>query len=257
MSFPNGLPDVEVSRRSGRAQILVWAVYVGLPIVFLVLTLAISAAAGSETFNWQAGLVPLGVIVLGWWFRRRSRYRPTRWATAGATTGGVTGFFTVFYTIVLDGPGMLFLPGAVVGGAIGYAIGWYGERTLMHPLVPGLAETPYELTFRMRGRARLAMVLTNSRISLQTSIRIRTAEGDSTSLRARSYPLDSISRVSEVTLTGAERLEYPLPMDKPPLSSSGSALVLQIGGVDWILPHDEAPALAQIVTQRMAAAPAT
>ncbi|NUR25866.1 MAG: hypothetical protein HOV83_08475 [Catenulispora sp.] len=58
---------------------------------------------------------------------------------AGVMTGGVTGLFTVFYTIVLDGPGALFLPGAVVGGLIGCGIGWYGQRILMHPVVPGLA----------------------------------------------------------------------------------------------------------------------
>ncbi|NUS00357.1 MAG: hypothetical protein HOV67_34475, partial [Kribbellaceae bacterium] len=52
---------------------------------------------------------------------------------AGVMTGGVTGLFTVFYTIVLDGPGALFLPGAVVGGLIGCGIGWYGQRILMHP----------------------------------------------------------------------------------------------------------------------------
>ncbi|MEV6986517.1 hypothetical protein AB0M95_35390 [Sphaerisporangium sp. NPDC051017] len=200
------MSSVEVVRRSRQAQGMTWAVYVGIPPAFLVLVLMISAAADSETFNWQAGLIPLGVLVVGWFYRQRSRYRPTRWASAGAMTGGVTGLFTVFYTIVLDGSEVLFLPGAVVGGLIGYGIGWYGERTLMYPITPELADTPYVLTFRMRGGARLRLVLDDRTISLQTSIRIRTAEGDSTSMRATTYLLTAVEGTSDVMLSGAVQL---------------------------------------------------
>lgn len=241
-------------RRSRLAQLVVWVVYVGIPVIFLALTLLISALADSDVFNWQAGLIPLAVILGGWFFRGRSRYRPTRWATAGAMTGGVTGLFTVFYTIVLDGPGVLFLPGAIIGGLIGYGIGWYGARTLLRPAVAELAETPYVLTFTMRRQVKLSLVLDGKNVSLQTSIRIRTADGDSTSVRANWYPLDAVQGVRDVMLSGTERLEYPIAMDKPPVSSPGPALILTVGGADWILPHDEAPVLAQIVNRRISAA---
>ncbi len=204
-------------RRSRRAQLAVWVVYVGIPVIFLALTLLISALADADVFNWQAGVIPLAVILGGWFFR-----------------GAV-------------------LAGAIIGGLIGYGIGWYGARTLLHPAVAELAETPYVLTFTMRGQVKLSLVLDGRKVSLQTSIRIRTADGDSTSVRANWYPLDAVRGVRDVMLSGTERLEYPIAMDKPPVSSPGPALILTVGGADWILPHDEAPVLAQIVNRRIGA----
>jgi hypothetical protein len=243
----------EVARRSRQAQLAVGIVYLGIPLLFLGLILWISAEADSATYNWQAGLLPLGVLVAGWFFRKRSRHKPSRWAGAGMMTGGVTGLFTVFYTIVLDGPGVLFLPGAVVGAIIGSGFGKYGQRVLLHPAVPELAETPYELSFRMRGLTRLRLVIDDSSVSLRESVRVRTAEGDGTSERSKTYPFSAITGLHDVTLSGVERLKYPITLQLAPASTPGPAIILQAQGADWVLPHDDAAVITQIINRRKAA----
>ncbi|WP_132190016.1 MULTISPECIES: hypothetical protein [Kribbella] len=244
----------EVERRSRRAQRVVALVYLGIPLVFLGLVLWIGSSA--DTFNWQIGLVPLALLVIGWFLRQRHRYKPGRWATAGMWMGGITGFFTALATIVLDANWLatLSLPAAIVGAILGVALGRYGQRTLMHPAVPELAESPYELTFRVRGLTRLRLVIRRTDLVLVERVPIRTAEGDSPAEKARTYPLASVTGTYEVSLSGAERLRFPEPLRLAPAGTPGPALILQAKGADWVLPQNEAAAIAQILDRRIATA---
>ena len=242
----------EVERRSRRAQRVVALVYLGIPLVFLGLVLWIGSSADTR----QIALVPLALLVIGWFLRQRHRYKPGRWATAGMWMGGITGFFTALTTIVLDANWLatLFLPAAIVGAILGVALGRYGQRTLMHPGVPELAESPYELTFRVRGLTRLRLVIRRTDLVLVERVPIRTAEGNSPAEKARTYPLTAVTGAYEVSLSGAARLKFPEPLRLAPAGTPGPALILQAKGVDWVLPQNEAAAIAQILDRRIATA---
>ena len=242
----------EVERRSRRAQRVVALVYLGIPLVFLGLVLWIGSSADTR----QIALVPLALLVIGWFLRQRHRYKPGRWATAGMWMGGITGFFTALTTIVLDANWLatLFLPAGIIGAILGVALGRYGQRTLMHPAVPELAESPYELTFRVRGLTRLRLVIRRTDLVLVERVPIRTAEGDSPAEKARTYPLTAVTGAYEVSLSGAERLKFPEPLRLAPAGTPGPALILQAKGVDWVLPQNEAAAIAQILDRRIATA---
>lgn len=250
-----GFPVSSLNARDRQAQFVVSFIYLGIPLIFLGLTLWISAAADSEVYNWQAGLIPLALLAAGWWRRGLSRYKPIRWAWAGITMGGVTALFTSFYTIVLDSGSiaMWFLPAAVVGAIIGAAFARYGFRALMYPAIPELAESQYELTFRMRGLTRLRLSISADQVVLHEQMVRHTADGRQTTERDKPYPLTAVTGVHDVTLSGAERLKYPVTMKLAPRSSPGPALILQVQGDDWVLPHDEAPVIAQIINRRIAA----
>ncbi|GAA1563717.1 hypothetical protein GCM10009789_16050 [Kribbella sancticallisti] len=215
-------------------------VYVGIPLVLLALTVWISA--GAETFNWLAVLLPLAVLIAGWFFRRRSRYKPSRWNGAGALLGAVAGI----YPVALAGSVWLVLPAAIVGAIIGAALGRYGERRLMQPAIAELADTQYELAFRVRGLTTLRLFVDDKSVSLRE--RVRTGAGSVT------YPLEAITGVHDVSVTGAERLRFPMALRLPPAGSPGPALILQAQGTDWVLPQDDAAAIAQILNRRIEAA---
>ena len=83
---------------------------------------------------------------------------------------------------------------------------------------------------------------------------IRTAEGDSPAEKARTYPLTAVTGAYEVSLSGAERLKFPEPLRLAPAGTPGPALILQAKGVDWVLPQNEAAAIAQILDRRIATA---
>jgi hypothetical protein len=246
----------EVGRRSRRAHRVVALVYLGIPLVFLALVLWISASADTDSFNWQAGLLPLGLLVIGWFVRKKHRYKPARWGGSGLWLGAITAFFSSFYTILLDLDWLatLFLPAAVLGGIIGMALGRYAERVLMVPALPELAESPYELSFRLRGLTRVRIVIGASEVTVCETVRVRTAEGPRTNEKGRTYPFADVTGVHDVTLSGAERLRYPITLRTAPASTPGPAVILQAQGADWVLPHNEAPAITQILNRRIAAA---
>ncbi|NEA33253.1 hypothetical protein [Streptomyces sp. SID13031] len=240
--------------RHRQAQLVVSFIYLGIPVIFLGLVLWIGAAGG-DAVDLAGALVPLAVLALGWWRREKSRYQPIRWSRAGSLMGGVTGLFTSYFTVVLDSHPLAgwFVLLAVVGAILGAGFGRYGFRVLMSPAIPELAESQYELSFRMRGLTRLRLSISADQVTLHEQMVLQTVEGDTT-VREKSYPLTAVTGVYAVTLSGAERLKYPVAMKLAPASSPGPALILQAQGQDWVLPQNEAPAIAEILERRIATA---
>ena len=243
----------DLARRSRLAQLLAGLVYLGIPLVFLALTLWISSAEDSETFHWQPALVPLVLLVAGWYFRRRNQYKPGNWSAAGMWMGLITGFFATAYTTVLDGPVALALPAGFAGAIVGVALGKYAERVLMRPAIPELADSPYELTFRVRGLTRLRMVIGDSSVNLRESRTVRTLPNSDQLGNGYTYPFTELKEIHDVSLSGVERLKFPEVLRLAPSSTPGPAVILQAKGGDWVLPQNEAPAVAQILNRRMAA----
>lgn len=250
-----GFAVSSLEARHRQAQLVVAIVYLGIPLVFLGLTLWISAKADSETFNWQAALIPLALLAAGWWRRGKSRYKPASWRWAGYAMGGVTAMFTSFSTIVLDSASlsMWFLPLGLGGAIIGGALAGYGFRQLMSPAIPELAESPYELSFRMRGLTRLRLSISADQVALHELMVVQSAEGGQTTERDKPYPLTAVTGVHAVELSGHERLKYPVTMKLAPASSPGPGLILQARGEDWVLPVNDAPVIAEIINRRIAA----
>ncbi|MDX6264195.1 MAG: hypothetical protein QOH84_5883, partial [Kribbellaceae bacterium] len=134
-------------------------IYIGIPLIFLGLVLWISAASDEGAVKWAAALVPLVVLAVGWWRRGKSRYAPVRWSGAGFLLGGVTALFTTFDVDLLgaDSLALWALPITIIGTIVGSGFGRYGFRVLMSPAIPELADSEYELSFRMRGLTRLRL----------------------------------------------------------------------------------------------------
>jgi hypothetical protein len=238
-----GFAVSSLEARHRQAQRVVAIVYLGIPLVFLGLTLWIS----SETGNWPAALVPLALLAIGWWWRGKSRYQPATWRLAGFVMGGVAAVFTAFHASLA----LWFLPIGIAGAILGVALAGYGFRQLMSPAIPELADSPYELTFRMRGLTRLRLSIGTDQVTLHELMVAQSAEGREKIERDKSYPLTAVTGVHAVELSGHERLKYPVTMKLAPASSPGPALILQAQGDDWVLPHNEAPAIAEILNHRI------
>ncbi|GAA0582215.1 hypothetical protein HPO96_08480 [Kribbella sandramycini] len=245
----------DAAARSRRAQLVVWGVYVGIPVLFLIATVTINLSADQALVDWKSVLIPVAAIAGGWLFRERSRWKPDRWASVGAITGSTAALFGVFSTIVIGGPALFCVPAAVIGGVIGFLIGRWGEHQLLRPAVAGLGDTPYELNFRIRGINRLRLTVGDTSVTLRATVRARSADGDNTRENIQDVPL-SVLKVWDTTLAGGEELEYPIRLDRTPVSTPGPALVVQTLATEWILPHDEAVVLAEILNRRIAAAAA-
>lgn len=230
-------------------------VYVGIPLIFLGLVLWITAASDEGAVKWVGALVPLAALTIGWWRRGKSRYIPARWPRAGSLLGGVTALFTAFDVDVLgaDSLALWSLPITIVGTILGSGFGRYAFRVLMMPAIPELADSEYELSFRMRGLTRLRLSVGADQVTLHEQMVLQTVDGETT-VREKSYPLTAVTGVHAVTLSGAERLRYPVAMKLAPASSPGPALILQAQGQDWVLPQNEAPAIAEILERRIATA---
>ena len=230
-------------------------IYVGIPLIFLGLVLWISAASDEGAVKWAAALVPVAVLAVGWWRRGKSRYKPVRWPRAGFLIGGVTALFTAFDAKLLGADGLTAwsLPITIGGAIVGTGFGRYGFRALMIPAIPELADSEYELSFQMRGLTRLRLSVGADQVTLHEQMVLQTVDGE-TSVREKSYPLTAVTGVHAVTLSGAERLRYPVAMKLAPASSPGPALILQAQGQDWVLPQNEAPAIAEILERRIATA---
>ncbi|MFI5710371.1 hypothetical protein [Kribbella sp. NPDC051620] len=241
--------------RHRQAQRVVSFTYVGIPVIFLGLVLWITATVDGGAVKWAAALVPLAVLAAGWWRRGKSRYMPVRWPRAGSLVGGVTALFSAFEADVLSAGSLALwaLPITIVGTIVGSGFGRYGFRVLMMPAIAELADSEYELSFRMRGLTRLRLSVDAERVTLHEQMVLQTVDGQST-VREKSYPLTAVTGVHAVTLSGSERLKYPVAMKLAPASSPGPALILQAQGEDWVLPQNEAPAIAEILERRIATA---
>jgi hypothetical protein len=241
--------------RHRQAQLVVSLVYVGIPVFFLGLVLWISAASDQGAAKWAAALVPLALLAAGWWLRGKSRYKPARWPRAGFLIGGVTALFTAFDAMLLGADGLTAwsLPITIAGAIVGTGFGRYGFRALMMPAIAELADSEYELSFRMRGLTRLRLSVGVDQVTLHEQMVLQTVDGQTT-VREKSYPLTAVTGVHAVSLTGSERLRYPVAMKLAPASSPGPALILQAQGEDWVLPQNEAPAIAELLERRIATA---
>lgn len=251
-----GFPVSSLEARHRQAQRVVSFIYVGIPVIFLGLVVWITAADGTEAYDWAVALVPLALLAGGWWRRGKSRYLPTRWPSAGALMGGVTAMFSPYFAMMLatGKAAFWFVPLGIAGAILGIGFGGYGFRALMSPAIPELAESPYELSFRIRGWTRLRLSIGADQVALHEQMVVQSAEGRDTTVRSKAYPFSAITGVYDVTLSGSERLKYPVTMKLPPTGTPGPALILQTQGEDWVLPQNEAPAIAQILSRRIAAA---
>jgi hypothetical protein len=248
-----GVSSLEARQR--QAQLVVSIVYIGIPLIFLGLVLWICAASDEGAVKWAAALVPLALIAAGWRWRGKNRYRPAQWPRAGWLIGGGVALVTSLVATVLgNGPSAIWaLPIAVGGAVLGAGFGGYGFRVLMMPAIPELADSEYELSFRMRGLTRLRLSVGADQVTLHEQMVLQTLDGQTT-VREKSYPLTALTGVHAVTLSGSERLKYPVAMKLAPASSPGPALILQAQGEDWVLPQNEAPAVAEILERRLATA---
>jgi hypothetical protein len=231
----------ELARRHRKVQLVVGLIYLGIP----ALTLAVSL----WTASWTGAVLPALLLVLGALLFTRQRFRPQRWRMTGALFGAVAG---VYLTLVPDNFGLLFILLALlvswwIGAGVGVALAAYAERTLLVPVDPELASTPYELAFRLRGLWGTTLVLGSESVSIHTIPRkLRGANPED--LR-RTYPFTKVTGVHEVSLTGSERLRFPIPVTA--VHTAGPAVILQAGGDDWVLPTNLAATITQLLQHRV------
>jgi hypothetical protein len=241
-------PAREVDRRHRRAQVRVALVYLGIPLLFLAVTVWIAAA--QTPFAWAAVVFPVALLALGWFLRGRQRYQPGRWVAIGALFGGVSVLSTGIFSIALD-TGWLpaaLIPGSLLGVVLGVILGVSAQRAIMAPLLPELAATQYELALPLRGMPLLTLVVGTSSVSVRSRLVRSAGEGQ------RTYPLDEVTGVFPASLTGSERLKFPIALPAAPVASAGPALILQARGEDWVLPLGPADAVAEFLNRRVATA---
>lgn len=245
-------PARAVDKQHRRAQLRVALVYVGLPLVFLAVTVWI--ASTQSPFAWPAVVFPVALLVLGWVLRGRQRYRPGRWVAVGAWFGGVSVLYTGFFSIVLDVPWLpaTLIPCSVLGVLLGAILGFSAQRAIMAPLLPGLAGTEYELMLSLRGVLLTTLEIGTSTVTIRARFFANPPGGRDAA--RRTYPLSEVTGVFPASLTGSERLKFPIALPMKPVGSAGPALILQARGEDWVLPLGAADAVAEFLNRRVAAA---
>lgn len=249
-----------IQQRLRRATPLALCVYVGLPVLFLLAVTGIGAAYAlsgpDRPFNWPALLFPVVAIVIGLMAWRGQRTHPASWPEAGQWFGAITAAVSAFYTIVLDAGwlAVLFLPAGLVGWFAGRGLGKLAYDALLRPPVPELAETPYPLSFAIRGRKRMTLAVSQTDAGILEQVSVRTAEGSDWVSRGSTYPLSALADLRPVMLTGTEVLRYPPVIENGPVSSPGPALAFRTpDGVEWVLPLEDDPGVvAQILSRRAA-----
>lgn len=118
-------------------------------------------------------------------------------------------------------------------------------------MIPELADSPYELTFRVRGLTRLRLVIGDSSVNLRESRTTRTMPNSDQVTAGYTYPFTELTAVHEVSLSGVERLKFPEALRLAPASSPGPALILQAKSGDWVLPLNDAAAVAEILNRKI------
>ncbi|WP_166678453.1 cytochrome d ubiquinol oxidase subunit II [Kribbella voronezhensis] len=244
-----------VARQHRRAQALVSVVYLGLPLAFLVVTVVI--AVTRSPFDWPAVVFPTLLLALGWFLRRRQRYQVGRWTTVGAWFGGLAVLYVGFFSLVFDVRWLAaaILPAALVCAFLGALLGRAGQRALMVPLRPELAGTQYELVLPLRGVLLTTLEIGTSSVTVRARF-FGNPPGGREAAR-RTYELSEVTGVFAASLSGSERLKFPIALPVKVVGSAGPALILQARGEDWVLPLGAADAVADFLNGRVSAAKPT
>jgi len=87
----------------------------------------------------------------------------------------------------------LFLPAALVGAILGVGLARYAVRVLLVPLIPELADTPYELIFRLRGLRLTTLTIGSTSVTIRGPVVLRTKSGQTPQDLGRTYPLSEIA----------------------------------------------------------------
>jgi hypothetical protein len=232
-----------VESRHRRVQRAVAVTYVGIPVLLLVVVGVI--AAGGPVAAWVGCVVPVVMLVAGLVLRRRHRYLPRWWTAVGGLFGGVAGLMVTLFPLAVGvwWPAILALPALIVGVVGGLALARAANRALLVPFVPELASTPYELVFRLRGIPLAAVLVGADSVTIQSHPLPRSEH------QLRTYPLSTVTGTYEFTLSGAERLKFPIAVTHA-AATQGPAVILQANGEDWVLPTNQASTLIDVLTTR-------
>ncbi|MFF0266147.1 hypothetical protein [Kribbella sp. NPDC004536] len=224
-------------------QRIVTAAYLGIPVLLLVVVAAIAVTGPAAA--WIGCVVPLGMLALGFVLRRRHRYQPRWWVGVAGLFGGLTGLMVTLFPLAVGvwWPAVLALPALIVGIFAGLALARAAERALLVPFVPELASTPYELVFRLRGIPLAAVLVGADDVTIQSHPVPRSEH------QTRSYPLTAITGSHEFSLSGVERLKFPIAITRA-AATPGPAVILQANGEDWVLPTNQASTLIDVLTVR-------
>ncbi|HEY4571252.1 MAG TPA: hypothetical protein VIH10_17405 [Kribbella sp.] len=233
----------EVERRHRRVQRVVAVMYLGIPVLLLIVV-ALIASTGPAV-AWIGCVVPVAMLVVGWVLRRRQRYQPRWWVGVGGLFGGVTGLMVTLFPLVAGvwWPVILALPALILGIVGGLALARYADRVLLVPFVPELAGTPYELVFRLRGIPLAAVLVGADSVTIQSHPVPRSEQ------QFRTYPLTQVTGLYEFSLAGMERLKFPIHVTHA-VPSEGPAVILQANGEDWVLPTNQSTTLIDVLTAR-------
>jgi hypothetical protein len=245
----------EVTRQHRRAQRLVALVYLGIPLVFLVATVLI--ASSQSPFAWPAVVFPVVLVLFGWFLWRRQRFQIGRWTSVGAWFGLVSTLYVGFYSLVFDQwwLGAVIALASLAGAFFGALLGQAAQRSLLSPLRPGLAATQYELLLSVRGVLLTTLEVGTSSVTIRA--RFFTNPPGGREAARRTYQLSEVTGVFPASLTGSERLKFPIALPAKPAGSAGPALILQARGEDWVLPLAAADTVAEFLNARVAAAKLT
>lgn len=232
-----------VESRHRRAQRLVALAYLGIPVVLLVVVAVIAATGPAAA--WIGCVVPVAMLVLGFVLRRRHRYTPRWWLGVAGLFGGLAGLTVTLFPLAVGvwWPAILALPGLIVGIVGGLALARAADRALLVPFDPELAGTPYELVFRLRGIPLAAVLVGTDSVTVQSHPVPRSEQ------QLRTYPLSAITATHEFSLSGAERLRFPIAITHA-VASEGPAVILQANGEDWVLPTNQAGTLIDVLAER-------
>ncbi|WP_344160933.1 hypothetical protein [Kribbella yunnanensis] len=232
----------EVELRHRRVQRVVGIVYVGIPVVLLAIVAWVSSRGPAAA--WIGCVVPVAMLGLGLFLLPKHRYLPRWWAGVGGMFGALTGLVASLYPLVIGvwWPAILALPAAIVGLLIGLLLARRANLALLVPVVPELAESPYELVFQLRGTPLATVLLGADSVEIRSS---PTARGEE---QIRRYPLSAITGTFDATLSGAERLKFPIALTV--VGTPGPAVILQASGDDWVLPTNQAAILIELLDRR-------
>ncbi|GAA1568518.1 hypothetical protein GCM10009804_26230 [Kribbella hippodromi] len=228
-------------------QRVVAVTYVGIPVGLLVVVALI--AASGPVAAWAGCVVPLAMLVAGVVLLRRHRYQPRWWNAVAGLFGGAAGLMITLFPLAVGvwWPAVLALPGLIAGIVAGLALARLADRTLLVPFVPELAETPYELVFRLRGIPLAAVLVGADNVTIQAHPVPRSEH------QFQTYPLSDVTGTYEFSLSGAERLKFPIAVTHA-AASPGPAVILQAKGQDWVLPTNQAETLIDVLNRRQSTA---